>query len=129
MIVFFASSKADQDAPMRRGAPLLYAAGLLMVVTQLCVAFGAGIGGVSPPCVMTNKCQSGAFCYKFVGQDTGRCLLCGEEAPLPRYDDPETGKQWNKAKSGSFPAQFAGFNLTMVDELCTHPRAVKHDED
>eukprot|EP01045_Picozoa_sp_COSAG04_P032840 COSAG04_NODE_6573_length_1302_cov_1.271820_1_plen_118_part_10 len=49
--VYFLTSKAEEDAGMKRKAPLLYAASLMMVLVQTFAVFGMLSGMLHPSCV------------------------------------------------------------------------------
>eukprot|EP01052_Picozoa_sp_SAG31_P023677 SAG31_NODE_1967_length_6785_cov_7.007329_7_plen_508_part_00 len=141
--VFYLSSRADQDAQMRKLAPLMFIWSAALVLLQWLTCAGVVIGMLGSPCATSARdCTDGQFCYTRPGRTQGNCLMCGESAPLIQYWEtfPEqtgigpTGheKMWNFVddttsypKTGLFrssePLGFAGFNRSMVFERCTPP--------
>lgn len=140
--VFFLTSKAEQDAEMRAKAPLVYGAGLLMVLMQFLVSISIWVGMMMPTCMESSQCRSGSYCYTQGSSNRGRCMFCGSVPPLVPYWSPpgteKTGygptgyeKQWNVVSSGLYAKEgfvrsadligFAGFNDTHVRAACTRP--------
>lgn len=142
----YLTSTDPEDAEMRKKAPYMLAWGVFMVLMQAVGAAGIALGSITPPCLNNHQCLKGQFCNIRHGDTSGRCIFCGEGAPLVRYwvttDPPEeTGggpdgksKQWNFIETGHYPkvgmykrsdtpTKFAGFNLSMVEERCVPPFA------
>ena len=85
-----------------------------MVVLQ-CLVVAAVQAGISPACGSNDQCpQAGTFCMVGAGD---RCWFCGDNPPLPPQTDKATGGTLNDPLA----ADFAGFNLTAVVELCADP--------
>eukprot|EP01052_Picozoa_sp_SAG31_P029800 SAG31_NODE_2997_length_4803_cov_4.274872_1_plen_524_part_00 len=82
--IFFLTSKAEQDAVMRKRAPYMYLAGLMMVVLQIGAAYGILLGMLHPACLNNSQCEQAGF-YCHTAGSIGRCIACGEEAPLVPY--------------------------------------------
>ena len=129
-----ATSKAEEDAEMRKMAPLMYVAGVLMVTMQVVAAVGVTLGMVHPSCVTNNQCIPGLFCQMDFGAiKGGGCLYCGEQAPLVQYWSAAGQKMTGYGPKGlrqlgNFasskarePIGFAGFNDTHVKAVCTRP--------
>ena len=71
---------------MRKRAPLMFAAGLAMVLLQILSVYGLVSGMVHPSCNSNTQCgRAGFFCYVEPGQDRGKCQMCGEMPPLVPY--------------------------------------------
>eukprot|EP01051_Picozoa_sp_SAG22_P007687 SAG22_NODE_550_length_9202_cov_30.666484_2_plen_195_part_00 len=91
--VYFLTSKAEADAPMRKRAPLMFVAGLLMVIVQTATAYAMMSAMSHAACMSNEQCTNmGFFC--FVPPDSGnfwsrkgqgRCQMCGELPPLVPY--------------------------------------------
>ena len=87
----------------------------LMVLMQCMVAVGVYTGTAAPACASSDQCaQKGTYCT--VGMDD-RCQYCGNDVPLPEQTDPATGGTLNWADA----PDYAGFNLTLVAEVCAAP--------
>jgi hypothetical protein len=79
------------------------------------VALGVWAGNSTPSCGTSDQChQAGTFCAVGV---VDRCDYCGDDPSLPDQTDPITGGTLNDARA----ADFAGYNLTAVSELCADP--------
>ena len=77
------TSKAEEDAAMRKRAPLLFAWGLLLVIVQVMTAISMLLNLVFPSCGTNDHCSSfTTYCQTVPGRRAGRCLPCGEAAPL-----------------------------------------------
>jgi hypothetical protein len=123
----------------------MFAFGALMVLVQWLAAVGLLIGMIFPSCGTNDQCHAGTYCHVAPDRTAGRCLYCGEGAPLVPYeseepwpddfDGPKPGRfkvfnylqtgSYNKVNSagtrGSDPSGFAGYNLTQVTSTCTPP--------
>lgn len=134
---------------MRRKAPLMYVAGLAMVLVQLFAVLGIMVALENPPCLTNSQCtQTGYYCGAHA-----RCDACGRSPPLVEYISPvpipgeifgpfasmtangQGNKVVNKVYDQSYPHRprllimkrsdkpdgFWGYNFTMVQERCTKP--------
>jgi hypothetical protein len=142
--VYFLTSKAEDDASMRKKAPLMFAWGVCLVAVQ--VASMAGMLGamLHPACTSNAHCDGrrGFYCYTPPGREQGNCQMCGEAAPLPyylstipvdsKYKTRASFKEYNIVWDQHYPAGasnkrsrtpdlFAGWNFTMVKQTCTPP--------
>lgn len=84
--IYFLTSTEEQDQPMRKKAPLMFAGGLFMVLIQIFTTWGVLLGMVAPPCINNQQCADyhyGFYCFR--QGDAGRCKACGEDAPLIPY--------------------------------------------
>eukprot|EP01046_Picozoa_sp_COSAG06_P014146 COSAG06_NODE_869_length_11861_cov_37.817463_3_plen_406_part_00 len=145
-VVFYLTSKSDEDAEVRAKAPAMFAWGVIMILMQYVAAAGLTLGAAIPSCLDTHQCHRGMFCNIRPGAINGRCLFCGEGAPLVRYwrsTGENTGfgpdgmsVEMNFIETGHYPRtgllqrhhlplKFGGFNLSMAAERCTPP----FDED
>jgi hypothetical protein len=111
--VYFASlPAADEDAAW---SVITVLAGFAMVLGQCAVAAGLFIGTRRPSCESSDQCaQKGTWCA--VG-DGDRCQFCGNLVPLPLQTDRATGGTLNQPEY----EDFAGFNATLVEEVCADP--------
>lgn len=138
--VYFLTSKAEGDASSRKRAPFFFAWGFLLVVLQILAADGVLLGMVNQSCGNNDACVGGMYCHVTPGRTRGRCLYCGESAPLVAYDsdipvpgEPGKFKYYNRIETGSYPQKkvgfgreieptmFAGWNMTHVRQRCRHP--------
>jgi hypothetical protein len=74
-------------------------------------------GTINPACLTSNQCATtGMFCAVGGSQ---RCGYCGSNnfVPMPAQIDPATGGTLNDGHA----VDFAGFNLTLVAEVCADP--------
>jgi hypothetical protein len=113
--VYFATlDPEDADVVQRGCAGLL--AGVAMVALQCMAVMGVAYGTIRPACVSSDQChQAGMYCV--VGA-RDRCDYCGSNnGLLPLQTDPATGGALNDAEA----ADFAGYNLTAVAEICADP--------
>ena len=63
---------------MRKIAPLMYLAGLSMVVMQIGAAYSMITGMVHPSCTSNTQCdRPGFFCYIAPDEERGNCQMCG----------------------------------------------------
>ena len=84
--VYFLTSKADEDAEMRKLAPLLFAGSVVIVLLQWLTCAGIVMSIMATPCASSDRdCRDGSFCYTYPGRLQGTCLACGESAPLIQY--------------------------------------------
>eukprot|EP01047_Picozoa_sp_COSAG01_P015683 COSAG01_NODE_789_length_13572_cov_322.875158_2_plen_313_part_00 len=103
----------DGETVMRRAGSLVLSA--LMVLMQCMAVMGVLWGTINPACASSDQCaQKGMYCK--VGR-VNRCEYCGGGAPLLRQTDPATGGTLNWAPA----PDYAGFNLTLVAEVCAAP--------
>jgi hypothetical protein len=110
--VYFAATDPEDADAVQLGCGLL--AGVAMVALQCMVVIGTLTGTFSPTCASSDQChQAGMFCD--VGA-TKRCGFCGNPV-LPPQADPATGGTLNDVTA----PDFAGFNLTAVEEMCADP--------
>jgi hypothetical protein len=117
--VYFAAAGPEDADVIQRGCGLL--AGVAMVALQCMVVVGVVLGSASPACSSSDQCQqAGMFCE--VG-GRNRCVFCGTSTPLPAQTDPATGGALNDPNA----ADFVGFNLTAVAELCADPSLLTTD--
>ena len=147
--VYFMTTKAEQDREMRRKAPLMFAAGLAMVVVQIFAICGIARSLTDPPCLTNMQCtQAGYYC----GVEA-KCDPCGQYPPLVEYvsdvlvpgeifgpfkmmtANGHEFQQINKIYDQSYPHRprlfflkrsdtpdgFWGYNFTMVQNRCTKP--------
>ena len=139
--MFFLTSKAEQDAEMRKKAPRMFACGVFMVLFQFLAAASICAGMLFPTCVDSNQCPRGQFCLAQPERKSGRCMFCGESPRLvPYYEttSEHTGvgptmkeKTWNRITTSSYPkiglfrssepTLFGGFNDSHVQAICTRP--------
>ena len=116
--IFFATSRAPEDVEMAARAWLLLIASAVMVLTQTLTSFGACFGAVLVSCSDSNQCREGhAGTYCSVG-GRDNCDFCGRWVPL-EIEFPSTGGTMNWAED----AEFIGFNLSLVAEVCSNPAA------
>lgn len=120
---------------MRRLAPLLFVAGLVVVLLQIITCIGIFLGAAMiRGCDTNDTCDmsKGLFCqYKTerttsvaseMGDEAerGACRFCGGGAtympPLPLQETAD-GETLNWA----YAADYAGFNATLVAEVCQSP--------
>lgn len=87
--VYFLTSTDKDDEDMRNTARGMFAFGAFMVLVQWLAAVGLLIGMVFPSCGTDDQCHSGTYCHIAPGRTTGRCLFCGEAAPLVPYSSDE----------------------------------------
>eukprot|EP01051_Picozoa_sp_SAG22_P000366 SAG22_NODE_9_length_35992_cov_37.278104_5_plen_401_part_00 len=138
--IYFAASEAPEDAPMAARARLLFLFSALMVLMQTVTAVGVCWGVVLPSCSSSEQCRergaTGTYCGDAAGNS--RCDFCGRWVPLeidfppgtPDVDErrfvgggtrrdnfPPAGGTMNWAED----AEFVGFNLTLVAEVCAAP--------
>lgn len=124
---------------MRKMAPLMYCWGLLMVVVQIMAAIAMLLNTIYASCGSNEQCSSFvSYCQVLPGNRGGRCLPCGQAAPLvPYWSDEPYGadfgfKVYNEVSTGAYPNEgfmkrsriasgFAGYNLTHVMDRCTPP--------
>jgi len=131
--VHFLAADAPEDAAMARRAPLLYAGSLAMVGLQSATAVGVLIGTFLPSCATSDQCGAGTYCE--VGA-RDRCGFCGGDVPLPletegacTYELTAGGGEFTAAdaacttRNNANDANHAGYNLTLVEEVCTLPYA------
>eukprot|EP01043_Picozoa_sp_COSAG02_P023758 COSAG02_NODE_1277_length_13502_cov_14.551593_11_plen_434_part_00 len=150
-MIYFLAAKADEDAPLRRKAPFMYAGSVLMVGVQVAALLALLAAMLHPSCVTNSQCvRTGFFC--FVGPDAtrGNCQMCGEAPPLTPYlSASETWtdngklrmKEYNIVTDQSYPSGFMGkrsttpdvfmgYNMTMVQDACQLPiRSFHWDHD
>ena len=142
--VYFLTSKAEDDAPMRKKAPLMFAWGVFLVIVQIASVAGMLGAMLHPACTSNAHCDGrrGFYCYTPPGRDRGNCQMCGEAAPLPYYlshipvpnpTDRAKFKEYNIVWDQHYPADpntnkrsrlpewFAGWNFTMVKQTCAPP--------
>jgi len=83
----FLTAKAEEDAPMRAKAPLMYLAGMGLVIVQILSVLGLLGAMLHPSCTSNAHCdaRTGFFCYTSPGDERGLCYMCGEATPLPQY--------------------------------------------
>lgn len=106
--VYFLTS-TDKDDVVNT-ARYMFAFGAVMVIVQWLAAVGLLIGMVFPSCGTDDQCHSGTYCHIGPGRTTGRCLFCGEAAPLVPYssDEPWPDKRgryfkvYNLVSTGSY---------------------------
>jgi hypothetical protein len=85
--IYFLTSEAEEDAVMHRRAPLMFAAGLVMVIVQVVAMYGVVMGMMHPPCINNLQCaEVGFFCEVARDGSRGRCSSCGESAPFIPYE-------------------------------------------
>jgi hypothetical protein len=142
-VAVFLTSTAEEDASMKKKAPVMYAGSFFMVLMQFLAVCGIVTAMLHPACVTNAQCneRSGFYCYMPEDTEIGTCQMCGEAAPLPPYRSDEVyidrkrgevRKEFNnvwdqhypqdaKNKRIETPLGFAGFNFTMVEERCTLP--------
>lgn len=122
----------------------MFACGSFMVLMQTVAITSICAGMLWPTCVDSKQCPGGQFCYHKPDEVSGRCLYCGELAPLVPYFETTgdetgygpTGKEviWNRNNWECFPedrmfglyrsdvpTRFAGFNDSHVEATCTRP--------
>ena len=148
--IYFLTSKAEVDAPMRNKAPLMFVAGLLMVLLQIASSYALIVGMMSPACVSNAQCTlPGFFCYvpkEEIWSVSGRCGMCGQYTPLvvyrsdtetfadPKQDGKLVKREYNVIWDQSYPRGRLGkrsrtpdyavkgvYNFSMVAETCTPP--------
>ena len=107
--VYFLTSKSEEDAEMRKMAPLMYCWGLLMVVVQIMAAIAMLLNTIFASCGTNEHCSSFvSYCQVRPGNKAGRCLTCGQVAPLVPYssDEPYGAdfefKRYNEIGTGSY---------------------------
>ena len=84
--MYFLTSTDPEDAGMRKRAPLLYGWGLLMVLVQVFTACAMLLNVIFPSCGTNDHCSPfTTYCQTVPGRRAGRCLPCGEAAPLVPY--------------------------------------------
>ena len=88
-VVFWLTSEDEQDARMRRWAPLLFVLSLVLVFAQTATAVGVLFGVYSPSCATSDHCRDGMFCNQNFDDSNGdgviqpndlgakRCAFCG----------------------------------------------------
>ena len=108
--IYFMTSTAKEDEPMRKLAPLMFCGGLAMVLLQIAAIYGLVSGLVHPSCTSNTQCtRPGFFCYIEPDEDRGKvhpdapgpreishpdavlcvqCQMCGEMPPLVPYRSP-----------------------------------------
>jgi len=119
--VMYAAEQSGDDGEAAGSALLLLrragslALSALMVLMQCMVAMAVLAGTAAPACASSDQCaQKGTWCW--VG-GLDRCDYCGGAVPLPQQADPATGGTLNWAAA----PDYAGFNLTLVAEVCAAP--------
>ena len=148
--IYFLTSTDEEDAQMRRRAPLMYVAGVILVVVQIISMYGVVMGMMAPPCINNVQCSAAGF-YCEVARDgrSGRCQSCGGDAPMMPYEadtllpgeNAVSGfginkhQEFNKIfyqsyphrefglKRSDIPDGFAGWNFTQVKNRCSEPIA------
>ena len=93
-------------------APRFVSIAAAMVLTQLLAAMGLLSGVAIPSCVASDQCAASHFCE----HGSQRCSLCGDTVPLPVQVNAD-GSTLNHVPD----LNFAGFNRTMVQEVCSVP--------
>ena len=123
---------------MRRvKAPMMFCWGMLMVMVQILATTAVLINIIFASCATNTHCSNFVtYCQVLPGRTGGRCLPCGEGAPLvPYFSDIDTSDKdldvgdgfalYNYIQTGSYPRAgmmkreltprgFAGYNLSMV---------------
>jgi hypothetical protein len=68
---------------MRKWAPLMFAAGLVMILVQIVAVYGIIMGMMAAPCISNVQCtETGFYCQAAMDGKSGRCKACGQGAPL-----------------------------------------------
>ena len=145
--IYFLTAKSEEDAVMRKRAPLMFAWGGFLVIMQISAVLGMLGAMLHPSCTSNSHCngRDGFYCYTIPGKIQGNCQMCGEAAPLPIYlssipvpnpvPDQRQFKEYNTVWDQHYPNAgaggtgrrtttpdwSAGFNFTMVRETCTPP--------
>ena len=107
---------------MRKRAPRMYAAGLVMILLQICALMAIVAGTMWRTCLSNDMCpRKGTFCNN--GRD--RCLFCGIDSPWNReiIECPEPPTSCHE--SGCYRGCLAPYNTSAVAELCAKPRPVE----
>ena len=85
--IYFMTSTDEEDATMRRRAPLMYATGVVMVVVQIIAMYGVVMGMMAPPCINNLQCtETGFYCEVARDGQSGRCRSCGGDPPMMPYE-------------------------------------------
>ena len=85
--IYFLTSTDEEDASMRRRAPLMYATGVVMVVVQIIAMYGVVMGMMAPPCINNLQCtETGFYCEVARDGQSGRCRSCGGDPPMMPYE-------------------------------------------
>lgn len=138
--IYFASAREPEDAPMAARARTLFLFSALMVLMQTVTAVGVTWGVVLPSCSSSDQCREVGATGTYCGDGGGRkrCDFCGRWVPLeidfpPGTPDVDMRRLVSaNDREGQFPptggtmnwaedAQFVGFNLTLVAEVCAAP--------
>ena len=136
-VVFLLTSDAEEDAAMKRYAPLMAVGGAVMVFVQVtsdkfynlpqqfltfslrfeqcATVFGVFIGTLFPACQNNDLCTTdGMWCRPGID----RCVFCGDASvPMNIQKDIESGQTWNDYND----PMFVGYNNTRALEMCTTP--------
>lgn len=123
--VYFLTTKAEEDAPMRAKAPWMYLAGIILVVVQILSVLGLLGAMLHPSCTSNTHCdaRTGFFCYVPPGDERGLCYMCGEATPLPQYASTERVPEAVIPPGDDKPEAISGFKTFNVisDQSCaTH---------
>ena len=71
--IYFMTSTAKEDEPMRKLAPLMFCGGMAMVLLQIAAIYGLVSGLVHPSCTSNTQCtRPGFFCYIEPDEDRGK---------------------------------------------------------
>jgi len=133
---------------MRKRAPAMFGAGIVMTIVQIIAMYGIIMGMVAPPCISNIQCKDeGQYCETAMDGKSGRCQACGEQPMLIPYhattkvpgtsavsgfgerEYQEMNKIFDQSyphleagiKRSDIPDQFGGYNFTMVKNRCTLP--------
>ena len=114
MAIFSLSSPHEEDAELRRNAPLMCAVSLALVLTQCAVMAAIALGAFIKTCGSNDDCSRGMFCLTDVFAD--RCAFCSSSPPIVMYtDDGSPSKPYDK------PEWPDVYNFTLVAEVCADP--------
>ena len=71
--IYFLTSTTEEDAAMRKRAPVMFAAGLVMIVVQIIAVYGIIMGMMGPPCISNLECdEAGSYCQTAPDGKSGR---------------------------------------------------------
>lgn len=115
-VTFFLVSADPQDAQTKYEVPWMFTASWFMVLVQCATAMAVLVSTLTPSCITSDQCPTGTYCQ--VGF-TYRCQYCGSNVPLYGQLDEDGIGTYNNV----FDANFRGYNLTLVAEVCQDPWA------
>ena len=144
-VIFAATGGAGDD----RCTPWMAVGAWVLVLMQAAVTGGLFVGTYAVSCVSSDMCDSGSYCAAASGSalatDTpasSRCQYCGDHPFPPQFEGADCVVTSNEVGGSHLEytttgpdcvtynnvddSRFAGFNLTLVHELCAQPKPAPH---